>query len=291
MNDNRTTTPTIVIKCGGTAAVDADAICEDVAELAGQGLRVIVVHGGSAEIERLAGLLGVPQRRQTAPDGISARHTDERTLEVVTMALAGTVKPRLVRCLVNRGVRAIGLTGVDAGLLRARRKKAQRAVVDGRIVMVRDNRAGVVEAVDGRLLQDLLNGGGVPVISPPAVTADGELVNVDADRTAAAVAGAVHADLLVLLTGAAGVQRDPADERSMMRQCTVPRQGRPAQWARGGMALKLVAAREALAGGVGRVLIADGRRRHPVRQAMAGDCTDIHLEAAEPAGPVPAAVA
>jgi acetylglutamate/LysW-gamma-L-alpha-aminoadipate kinase len=289
MNENGTATPTIVIKCGGTAAVDADAVCEDVADLVGQGLRVIVVHGGSAEIERLAGLLGVPQHKQTAPDGISARHTDERTLEVVTMALAGTVKPRLVRCLVTRGVRAIGLTGVDGGLVRAKRKKAQRAVVDGHIVLVRDNRAGVVEAVDSRLLRDLLNGGRVPVISPPAVTPDGEVVNVDADRTAAAVASAVGADLLVLLTGATGVQRDPADESSVLRECVVPRQGRPARWARGGMALKLVAAREALSGGVSRVLVADGRRRHPVRQAMAGDCTDVRI--ADEASAIRAAVA
>lgn len=269
--------PTIVVKCGGTRAVDVDAVCEDVAGLTDRGLRVVVVHGGSAEIERLAGLLGVPQRRQVAPDGVSTRYTDARTLEVVMMALAGTVKPRLVRGLVRHGVPAVGMTGVDAGLLRARRKKAQRAVVDGRVMLIRDNHAGVVESVDGTLLNDLLDGGRVPVVSPPAITAEGEVVNVDADRAAAAIAGRLGARTLILLTGAAGVQADPDDPGSVLPACRIPRHGPPPRWARGGMALKLVAAREALTAGVERVLVADGRRSGSVHRALAGDATEMLL--------------
>ncbi|TDB78272.1 [LysW]-aminoadipate kinase [Micromonospora sp. KC723] len=269
--------PVIVVKVGGNAQVDADAVIDDIAALVQDGHRVVVVHGGSAEIERLADQMGVPQRKHVAPDGVATRRTDARTMEVVTLALAGSVKPRLIRSLLRRGVRAVGLTGLDGHLLRARRKRAQRAVVDGRTVLVRDNLAGTVETVERDLLQDLLNRGMVPVVSPPALTSDGEVVNVDADRVAAAVAMALNADELVLLTGAAGVQADPGDPGSTLARVEVDADGAPPRWARGGMALKLVAAREALIGGVRRVVVADGRGGKPVREALDGSGTVVSL--------------
>lgn len=267
----------LVIKCGGNAAVDFEAVCRDVARLAGAGRPVVLVHGGSAHIDRLADRLGVQQRTQTAADGVPARHTDEATLEVVTLALAGQVKPRLVASLARHGARAVGLTGLDGGLLRARRKRPQRAVLDGKLMVVRDSHAGTVYEVDAGLLKLLLGKGIVPVVSPPALADDGRPVNVNADRVAAAVAGAVGAGELVLLTGAAGVHRDPADEGTVQRVSTVPRTGPPDPHARGGMALKLVAAREALLQGVSRVRVADGRSATPVLAALAGAGTEVVL--------------
>jgi acetylglutamate/LysW-gamma-L-alpha-aminoadipate kinase len=113
------------------------------------------------------------------------------------------------------------------------------------------------------------------------MTVDGQAVNVDADRAAAAVAAAVHADELVLLTGAAGVQSAPDDPASTMSEVAVAPSGSPPRWARGGMALKLVAAREALAGGVRRVIVADGRSRKPVREALDGSGTRVTIEGNE----------
>jgi len=274
---------TIVIKCGGTAAVDVARVGADVAALARQGRGVLLTHGGSAEIERLAGRLGVPQRQLVAPDGVATRYTDDATLEVVTLALAGAVKPRLVAELARHGVPAVGLTGLDGGLLQARRKQAHRALVDGRLILVRDNHSGRVVKVNDQLLRGLLDAGLVPVVSPPALAEDGRPVNVDADRVAAAAAAALAATTLILLTGAPGVLRDPEDERSLMRECVVPIEGRPAAWACGGMALKLVAAREALLGGVSQVVIADGRREHPVRRALAGEGSAVVVERRETA--------
>ncbi|WP_067503742.1 [LysW]-aminoadipate kinase [Actinoplanes sp. TFC3] len=273
--------PVTVVKIGGNAEVDADVVCDDIASLVADGRRVVVVHGGSAEIERLASELGVPQTKHVAPDGVTSRRTDEKTMEVVTLALAGSVKPKLIRALARRGVRALGLTGLDGHLMRARRKKAQRAVVDGRTVMVRDNLAGTVEQVDTAVLSLALDQGIVPVISPPAITIDGEAVNVDADRAAAAVAAAVRADELVLLTGAAGVQAQPDDPDSVLPEVAVEPAGPPPRWAKGGMALKLVAAREALNGGVPKVIVADGRSNKPVREALDGSGTRVVVAAAD----------
>src|SRR5262249_26935732 len=137
--DPGTVRPLTVVKCGGNASVDAAAICADVAGLVRDGQSVVLVHGGSGEIARLAGRLGVPQRTVVAPDNVSTRYTDPATLEVVTLALAGGVKPKIVAELARLGVPAVGLTGLDGGMLRARRKSAIRAVVDGRTTLIRDN--------------------------------------------------------------------------------------------------------------------------------------------------------
>lgn len=266
-----------VVKCGGHAAVDTDAVCRDVAELVRAGRQIVLVHGGSDQIERLAARLDVPLRTQVAPDGVPARYTDKATLEVVVLALAGLVKPALVTALSRYGVRGVGLTGLDGGLLRARLKAPQRAIVDGRRVVIRDNRSGTVHRVDAQLLHLLLGAGAVPVVSPPALTEEGEPVNVNADRVAAAVAGALGADLLVFLTGAPGVQSDPSDERTMLSTCVLSRTGPPMAGIGGGMALKLVAARDALLSGVRQVRIADGRCATPVRAAFDGAGTTAVL--------------
>lgn len=266
-----------VIKCGGHEAVDPAAVCADVAELYRQGRDVVLGHGGSADIESLAERLGVQRRRLVSPDGVSARYTDAAMLEVVTLALAGRVKPRLVTALAALGVPGVGLTGLDGGLLRARRKAVHRAVVDGKRVLVRDDHSGRVNAVRADLLTILLGAGLVPVVSPPALAEDGTPVNTDADRALAAVAAALGAETLVMLTGAPGVLADVSDERSVVPVYRVPATGAPADVS-GGMRLKLVAAREALLGGVSQVLIADGRCADPVAKALSGTATRIELD-------------
>jgi [amino group carrier protein]-L-2-aminoadipate/L-glutamate 6-kinase len=272
-----TTRPLTVVKCGGNPSVDAEGICADVAELVRDGQSVLLVHGGSGEIARLAGKLGVPQRTLVAPDNVSTRYTDPATLEVVILALAGSVKPRIVAELSRLGVPSVGLTGLDGGLLRASRKSAVRSVVDGRTTLVRDNLSGRLREVRTELAETLLRSGFVPVVSPPAIDEHGQPVNVDADRVAAALAAALGADRLVLLTGAPGVLADAADHTSVLSTYEVPATGAPGRFAGGGMALKLVAAREALAGGVPSVRIADGRVPNPVSGALAGAGTTVTM--------------
>src|SRR5262245_32471805 len=114
-----------VIKCGGTASLEPGEFCADIAELTAAGRAVMLVHGGSADIEQLATRLRVPMRRMASLDGLTARFTDRAALEVVTLALAGMTQPRLVTALLAAGVPAVGLTGVHGGLLRARRRRAQ----------------------------------------------------------------------------------------------------------------------------------------------------------------------
>jgi acetylglutamate/LysW-gamma-L-alpha-aminoadipate kinase len=273
-----------VVKCGGNGAVDAAGICADVAQLVHKGESVLLVHGGSGEIARLAGKLGVPQRTLVAPDGVSARYTDPAMLEVVVLALAGAVKPKIVAELSRLGVPAVGLTGMDGGMLRATRKPVVRSIVDGQTLLVRDNQSGRISAVHTELLETMLRSGFVPVVSPPAIDEHDRPVNVNADRVAAALTVALGADRLVLLTGAPGVLADPGDDTSVQSTYEMPRTGPPSEFARGGMALKLVAAREALAGGVASVRIADGRVPDPVSRALAGSGTAVTMTRATAVG-------
>ncbi|MFC5185572.1 [LysW]-aminoadipate kinase [Actinomadura harenae] len=261
-----------VVKCGG--AVPAEAVCADLAGRAGE---VVLVHGGAPEIERLSGELGVASRTLVSPSGVTSRHTDPAMLDVVTLALTGRAKPRLLRALAGHGVPAVGLTGLDGGLLRARRKAAQRTVRDGRTVVVRDDHSGRVTGVRPRVLRVLLDAGFVPVVSPPATGEDGAPVNVDADRAAAAIAAALGAERLVLLTAAPGVLRDALDAASLLDRCALPREGPVPHAASGGMHRKLIAAREALLAGVPRVSVCDGRLPRPLTAALDGAGTTLEI--------------
>ena len=263
----------LVVKCGGGAGIDADRVCGDVARLVMAGRQVVLVHGGAGEIDRLAAELGLARRTLRSPAGTISRYNDPATVDALIMAMTGRVKPRLLRALAARSVPAVGLTGLDAGLLVAR-PKVQRAQVDGRTVIVRDDLSGRIVAVDPTLPRLLLDAGMVPVVSPPATGTDGQPRNVDADRAAAALAVALGAAGLVLLTAAQGVVGDgPAP----LPRLELPADG-PVQvgWS-AGMRRKLSAARDALAGGVTEVMVADGRVERPLARALAGHGTAVDL--------------
>jgi acetylglutamate/LysW-gamma-L-alpha-aminoadipate kinase len=271
----------IVIKCGGSVVSNPSGVCADVAALAAARQPVVLVHGGGTEIDRLAARLQMSTRHLFSPDGLSARFTDQATIEVVSMALAGVVQPGLITAMLEAGVPAVGLTGVHADLLTARRRGPQRTIADGRLMVTRGDLSGTITGVNIKLLKCIIEAGFVPVVSPPARTDAGFMVNVNADRVAAAVASALRASALVLLTGARGVLADPADPESMMPVCEIPRHGAPPK-RDGGMGVKLIAARDALVAGVPTVLVADGRQLNPVRQALAGAATHVTLAASDP---------
>jgi acetylglutamate/LysW-gamma-L-alpha-aminoadipate kinase len=225
--------------------------------------------------------LGRTPQHVVTPSGASSRRTDAEALDALTMAFAGRVKPALVAQLDRLDVPAVGLTGMDGGLVEARQKPALKIVEEERTRLVRGDLSGRVTDVRPALLELLCDLGYVPVVSPP-VRGDGDTpLNVDADRLAAALAGALNAQALVLLTDAPGVLRDPDDPTTLVQTATDHED--LLDYARGRMKLKVVAAGEALAGGVATVAIADGRRTGPVEAALAGEGTLLEAEP-DPAG-------
>lgn len=236
----------------------------------------MLVHGGSGPATRLGEELGHPPRFVTTPSGMHSRYTDARTLEIFTMALAA-FNADIVTRLQERGIPAVGLSGVDGRVLEGRRKEAVVTVEDGRRRVIRDDRSGAVERANGALLRCLLDAGYVPVLAPPAWSADGP-INVDGDRAAAVVAAALDAETLVLLTNVPGLLRDRDDESSLVEHLSAGDLDDALKLAAGRMRVKLLAARAALEDGVARVVIADGRRERPIERALAGMGTVISGE-------------
>jgi len=271
---------TVVVKIGGAKAVDPAGAVADVADLVEAGEPVAVVHGGSTAVDDLLDRLDIDPTYVETPDGVVGRFTDEATMEAFTMAM-GKVNSDLVATFRAAGVDAVGLLGVDGGLLTGARKSAVRVVEDGKKKIKRGDHSGRIESVNAGLLETLLGEGYTPVAGPPMLADDGVAVNTDADRAAAAVAGALGARLVVL-TDVAGVYADPDDPSTLIDSVTTPAEyDALTDAAEGFMTKKVMAATEALESGASEVVVADANADAPVTDALGDGGTHIHASALE----------
>jgi [amino group carrier protein]-L-2-aminoadipate/L-glutamate 6-kinase len=250
---------TIIVKIGGGSGIAATAIMSEIAHYVAAGQRMVVLHGGSDLTNNLSERLGHPARTITSPGGMVSRYTDSETLRIYAMAVAGQINTELVAQLQQQGVNALGLAGVDGRLLVARRKAAIRSVTpEGRVQIVRDDYTGQIEQVNDALLRQLLDTGYTPIIAPLALSLDGERLNVDGDRAAAAVAVALQADALVILTNVPGLLANPHDQTTLISTIPAQHLADYMHYAQGRMRKKLLGAQEALQGGVSKVCIGSG---------------------------------
>ena len=282
-----------VVKVGGARAVDPAGALADVAQLVseeGSGPEeVVLVHGGSTAVDDTLERLGMEPEYVETPGGVVGRFTDADTMEVFEMVMPGLLNTELVASLQSLGVDAVGLSGVDGELLSGPRKSAVRVLEDGKRKIRRGDHSGTIEAVNADLLESLLADGYTPVVSPPMAGADSDEagtdvvtpVNTDADRSAAAIAAALDARL-VLLTDVPGILADPDDRDTLIRTVETP-----ADWdrleaaAEGFMGRKVMAAREALEGGATEVVVADANLAEPIDTALEGDGTHVFPSAFE----------
>jgi len=247
---------TLVIKIGGSAGIATDNIIRELARFVANGQRIVLLHGGSDLTNILCERLGHPVRMVTSPNGMVSRYTDSETLRIYAMAVAGQINTELVACLQQQGVNALGLAGVDGRLLLAKRKSVVRSVAsEGHVHILRDDYTGQIEQVNDALLRQLLTSGYTPVIAPLALSRDGERLNVDGDRAAAAVAAALQADALVIMTNVPGLLTDPGDDTTLIPMIHADCLTDHMKYARMRMRKKMLAAKEALQGGVPRVYI------------------------------------
>ncbi|QQR75753.1 MAG: acetylglutamate kinase [Holophagales bacterium] len=201
-----------VVKIGGAAMGDARAmasLAEQLGVLHHLGVKVVVVHGGGPQTTALSEALGL---EVTLVAG--RRVTDERTLEIATMVLNGTANTALLSACRASGLPVVGLSGVDAGLVKARRRPP--VDVDGHDQPVDYGHVGDIVSVDASLLRHLLDGGFLPIVSPISADERGALLNVNADSVAAAIARALPAEKLVLLQEAPGLLSNPEDPDSLV---------------------------------------------------------------------------
>ena len=249
----------LVVKYGGNAMTDEglkQLVMRDMTLLQFVGIKVVLVHGGGPEISQTLKRMGIPSR---FVGGL--RYTDAETAEVVRMVLAGKVNKGLVHHLGLLGARAVGLSGIDGNMLCCSKESDELGFV------------GKIERVDTDLILNCLSAGYLPVISTVGYDEQGNIYNVNADTAASAIAGALKAESLILMTDVRGLLHSCDDESSLIKKVYVSdipsliKEGVIS----GGMIPKVQCCRDAIRNGVGRVFITDGRVKHSILLELLSD--------------------
>jgi len=246
---------TVVVKYGGNAMVDDElkrAFAEDIVFLRYSGVRVVVVHGGGPQISEMLGRLGIDSEFRGG-----LRVTTPEAMDVVGMVLVGKVGRELVSLLNAHGPFAVGMSGEDAGLFTAERRTA---LVDGEAVDI--GLVGDVVDVRPEAVIDLIDAGRIPVVSTIAPDEDGQAHNVNADTAAAALAVALGAEKLVVLTDVAGLYRNWPDSDEIITQIDAAELAELLPSLASGMVPKMEACLRAVESGVSRATVIDGRVPH-----------------------------
>ena len=253
---------TFVIKYGGAAMVEEDlkrSFCQDVTLLKFIGLNPVVVHGGGPQIGSVLKRMG---KESTFIQGM--RVTDEETMDVVEMVLSGTVNSEIVSTINHLGGKAVGLSGKDGNLLRARKLRLKSIPGDGeRGKHIDLGRVGEVEAVDPTVLTALAKADFIPVIAPVGVDAEGNTYNVNADLVAGKIAAALGAEKLILLTDVPGVL-DATQQLISALGVDEVKKAMQEGVITGGMIPKMECCMTALREGVRATHVIDGRVPHAV---------------------------
>jgi len=249
----------VVVKYGGNAMIDEQLkmqVMEDVALLWLIGVKIVLVHGGGPEISEMMQKLG---KKPEFVEGL--RVTDKETVEIAQMVLAGKVNKSLANLLQSKGGHAVGLCGIDGGLIEAKIK-------DERLGFV-----GEITKIRPQPITDLLEKNYIPVVSTVASDRAGNVYNVNADTAAAYIAGALNAERLIMMTAIAGVLRDKDDPESLIPMLTVSEAGELKEQGviSGGMIPKVDCCVEAIREGVRNVTIMDGRVSHSILMELLTD--------------------
>jgi acetylglutamate kinase len=253
---------TVVVKYGGHAMGEEETALRfgrDIALLEQVGVNPVVVHGGGPQINAMLKRLNV---KSTFVQGL--RVTDAEMLDVVEMVLAGPVNKQVAEAITRAGAMAVGISGKDGGLVRAR--KVTRRIRNGDTGAMEEVDLGFVgepERIDPKILELLIGADIVPVVAPVGVGADGQTYNINADTVAGAIAGALEAERLLMLTDVRGVLGPDGKLISEMTVAQV-KQGIADGWISGGMIPKVETCIYAVERGVKGAVILDGRVRHAV---------------------------
>ena len=251
---------TVVIKYGGNAMVDEGlkaSFAKDVTLMKYIGINPVIVHGGGPQISKTMERMGLK------PKFVSGyRVTDSETMDIVEMVLGGKVNKEIVNLINSNGGRAVGLTGKDGGLIKAKKKLMKGTSPEtGASEIIDAGLIGEVESIDASILDALDKGGFIPVIAPVGVGASGETYNINADLVAGAVASALSASKLILLTDIEGIQDKDGNLITTLNKKKVEQLIKK-KVITGGMLPKVAACFDALGGNVGKVHVVDGRVPH-----------------------------
>ena len=261
----------LLIKIGGGASVNLQGITADLAEI---GMPFVVIHGANALRDELGKRLGIRKQVLTSVSGYDSVYSDGEAVDLILMAYAGLRNKRIVEMFQQRGVNAIGLTGLDGALVRGRRNQGIR-VREGGKTLIRRDLSGKPAGVNVGLLRQLLDYGLAPVLTVPILDERGFAINSENDDILAALNEELHAELVIQLIEAPGFLEEPDDPASLVPRMSRAEVQRREALVSGRMKRKMLALSRLVRTGSTRVVIADGRVEHPVRDALAGRGTVI----------------
>ena len=261
----------IIIKIGGGKEVNLKGVVQDLATLTE---RFIIVHGANAVRDEIAAKMGYPTRSVTSVSGYASVLSDEKAIDAIMMGYAGIQNKRLVELCQQRGINAVGLSGLDGKLVQGARNKGIRVRQNEKTIMMRDF-SGKPKQINQELLALLLDHGYVPVICIPIIDENNCAINSENDDIVAVLQESLHADTVIQLIEAPGFMDDINDDRSLVPAISrAELDAREAQ-VEGRMKRKMLALKKLMENGAARVIISDGRVEHPVQDALSGKGTII----------------
>ncbi|OGK17114.1 acetylglutamate kinase [Candidatus Roizmanbacteria bacterium RIFCSPHIGHO2_01_FULL_39_12c] len=262
----------LILKVGGGKSINWDFIAQDLISIQKKE-KLIIVHGASVKRDEIANKLGHPTKVITSASGIDSVYTDDVALDIFLMVYSGLVNKKIVALLQKYGLNALGLSGVDGKLWEAKAKKDLLVKEGKKIILIRDNKTGRVEKINTKLINILLKSNYIPVISAPALSYAGEIVNTDNDWAAAVMAGTLKSQFLVYLFEAPGMLEDFSDPGTLIKKISQEKFINYLQYAKSRMKKKLLAVKKALDLGVEKIYFGDGRIKNPVVSALKGNGT------------------
>jgi acetylglutamate/LysW-gamma-L-alpha-aminoadipate kinase len=260
----------LLVKVGG-GRVDKSVIAREVKAI---GMEMVFVHGANVMRNVLSRELGQPTEYITSPSGVISTYTNQRALEILIMAYS-LANVQWVAAFLRSGVRAVGLSGADGSMWIGNHKKYIVKVEAGKEILVTDTFTGKVTSVNHELLRLLIDQGYLPVITQPAITADGILINTDNDLNVAKMAAALQVTELVILFGAPGFLMNVTDPKSVVSRIAKGQIDELLPRAEGTMKKKLMGAKLAFELGVKRIYWGDARVKNPIQSALEGSGTVV----------------
>jgi len=255
----------ILVKIGGGASINVSGIIDDIAELKDE--QLVIIHGANAYRDELAKRLNYDKKVITSVSGYSSVFSDDEAIDIQLMAYAGVRNKRIVEMCQQKEINAVGLTGLDGRLVQGKRNSGIRVRENGKLRIVRDN-SGKPQSINEELLNVLLKNNVLPVITVPIADENGKAINSENDDILAVFQKTLKAEKIIQFIEAPGFLENKDDESSLILNMTKEELQQKEEQVEGRIKRKLHALNKLFAESDTKVIIADGRTKHPLKDAL-----------------------
>lgn len=265
----------IIVRLGGGEKINLDYVCQDFALLVKKE-KAILIHGANFKRNEIAQKLGNPTKTVTMASGLPSVYTDERGIEIFLMTYPGLMNKKIVAKLQALKVNAVGLCGIDGKIWEGERKDKILIIENGKQKILSGNFGGKVKKINSKLINLLLKEGFIPVISSPALSNEGEIINVDNDLATAKMVEEMKIKKIIFLLDQPGLLKDPKDSLSIISKIKKEEIEKYFEFAQGRMKKKILAIKMMIEAGAEKIYIGDGRIKNPIQKVLKGRGTIIY---------------